>query len=217
MRFGGSALTDRLSNQSGRRRGRVVALVALVVVAAVLLTADNWLDALGSSLVCEGEIERSEVTLIENLDHDYLSFERAAQLLREGWTDRVLVPVRAGREPGRPGAVAEGIVHVMARIAPRITGLRMARSSAALCLPTPAGAKRSSGLVWTRASCSGESMPGSMTPSHSPGSTASSIFTAAELPVPAGRSASTATLFPRTAGNTERLLTHDLFMDYFWL
>jgi hypothetical protein len=61
----------------------VAAGVAILVVTVGLLTADAWLDAIGRGLVCEGEIESSEVILIENLDHKYLPFERAAQLLRE--------------------------------------------------------------------------------------------------------------------------------------
>jgi hypothetical protein len=91
--------------------------VALLVAAGVLLAADTWIEMVGRGLVCDGYIENSDAIVIENLDSDYLLFERAAQLVREGRATPVLVPVWEGREPGRPRAVEEGIVQVMARIA----------------------------------------------------------------------------------------------------
>ncbi len=101
-----------------KRRGRGVALgVALLVSAAVLLTADRWLQMLGEGLVCQGSVQDSEALVIENLEPDYLLFERAAQLVQEGGPRLVLVPVWEGRDPGRPRAVEEGMVQVMARIA----------------------------------------------------------------------------------------------------
>jgi hypothetical protein len=39
----------------------VVAAVAVVVAAAVLLTANIWLEAVGRGLVCEGEIDRERL------------------------------------------------------------------------------------------------------------------------------------------------------------
>ena len=91
-------------------------LVLLVMVTAWLTR--GWLTvAIAQTLVCANNVAPSDAILIDNLDPDYLTFERASELRRSGLAARVLVPVQTNRDPSTPGAVALGTAEVMARIA----------------------------------------------------------------------------------------------------
>jgi hypothetical protein len=101
------------------RRYIVKGLALGLLTLAVLLTVTYgyWLRALGRSLVYQGTTQVSEAIVIENFDPDYLLFERSTQLLREGQAKRVFVPVEADQSGEKPGAVEDGVVQVMARVA----------------------------------------------------------------------------------------------------
>lgn len=92
-------------------------LAAVVVAAGIGLLALCGLQSLGPGLVHKDEIQKSDILLIENFDPDYLLFEKARQLLSEGWARRVMVPVEASPGGDRPNAVSKGFVEVMAGIA----------------------------------------------------------------------------------------------------
>ena len=94
---------------------RVASVVVVLVV--VWLTRGWWSVAIASSLVCESSIVPSDAILVENFDPDYLVFERATQLRRAGFANRVLVPVRTDAGTSKPNSVALGITEVMASIA----------------------------------------------------------------------------------------------------
>jgi len=58
----------------------------------------------------------SDAILIENLEPDYLLFERARQLRRAGMAPRVLVPITLDRNGRELNDVAQGVAEVMVRI-----------------------------------------------------------------------------------------------------
>jgi hypothetical protein len=102
------------------RRWVWAAMAVLVPAVGLWLGGGYALDAAAGSLVHRGAIQPSRAIVIENFDSDYLLFERASELLREGWAERVVVHAQEARGGGRAGAVSAGIVEVMARVA-RIT------------------------------------------------------------------------------------------------
>lgn len=87
----------------------------MIVGLAAWLSRGWWTVAVAASLVCEAEQAPSDAILVENFDPDYLVFEQARNLRREGLAPRVLVPVPMGPD-GAPNDVAVGIAEVMARI-----------------------------------------------------------------------------------------------------
>lgn len=92
--------------------------MALLVIAVPMATSGWWVPALGWSLVSDASIERPHIIIIESLDSNYLLFEKARNLKRDGANARVLVPVAAaGNDPEKPGQVAQGIADVMIRVA----------------------------------------------------------------------------------------------------
>jgi len=95
---------------------RISLLACLVLVGSV--TRPLWTRAIGTSLVCDEPIDsvRVDAVLIDNLDWDYLLFERAAALLEAGVTSTVIVPVDMAAD-GKGTSVARGFVDVMARVA----------------------------------------------------------------------------------------------------
>jgi hypothetical protein len=101
----------------GRRWWVWLAVVVLVLGAGAWIGGGHALDAVTGTLVHHGSIQPSQAIVIENVDSEYLLFERAGELLREGWAERVLVPAGAGRGPSGVGTVSAGIVEVMARVA----------------------------------------------------------------------------------------------------
>lgn len=99
--------------------------VVLLVMAVPVATRGWWVPALGWSLVSDASIERPDIIIIENLDSNYLLFEKARNLKRDGTNARVLVPVAAaGNDPEKPGLVAQGITDVMIRVA-RLDGVEL--------------------------------------------------------------------------------------------
>src|SRR5687768_7194042 len=90
--------------------------LAAAIVLAAWLTSGWWTVAVASSLVCETNAAPSDAILIENFDPDYLLFERATALKKQGLAPRVLVPVRAAA-PSEPNLVGLGTAHVMANVA----------------------------------------------------------------------------------------------------
>jgi hypothetical protein len=90
----------------------------LLLLAAILFpTHPFWLTCIGGSLVYSEEPSSSDLIVVENYDAEYLLFETAALLKREGFSDKVLIPAFIFRDPDKPGAVSAGIVEVMTRIA----------------------------------------------------------------------------------------------------
>jgi hypothetical protein len=88
------------------------ALVLVGFIALALLTRSVWEPGVGRSLVCEERTPIADAILIDNLDWQYLVFERAARLYKAGVSPRVIVPVPAAAEPGR-ASIEERIVDVM--------------------------------------------------------------------------------------------------------
>ena len=62
-------------------------------VILVWLTSAFWVPAIGRSLACKEELKPTDALLVENLDSDYLLFERAEALYRAGLAPRVVVPI----------------------------------------------------------------------------------------------------------------------------
>lgn len=85
-------------------------------VALIWLTRGFWVPAIGHSLVCKAEIGPADALLVENFDPNYLVFERAEALYREGLASRVLVPTSSFAD-GTESRVAKEIVELMVRLA----------------------------------------------------------------------------------------------------
>jgi len=86
-----------------------------------------WAQAAARGLVCEEQRvggAQVEAIVVENFDVDYLVFERAGDLRREGLTARIIVPVEASADSTDPNLVSAEIVKVLARVA-RVGDLTM--------------------------------------------------------------------------------------------
>jgi hypothetical protein len=93
-------------------------LVVALLLALPLATKTWWVPALGRSLVCNSEFVTPDLIIIDNLDSDYLLFEKAADLKEHGVGEKVLVPVDAsGRNPQKPNLVSREVAEVMIRVA----------------------------------------------------------------------------------------------------
>jgi uncharacterized SAM-binding protein YcdF (DUF218 family) len=93
-----------------------LALAALTVL-AVLITRHLWGVGISRSLTCPERLSRSELILVENMDSNYLLFERAAALLEAGFAPRVLIPVQVSQASDRANAATIGVAELMARLA----------------------------------------------------------------------------------------------------
>jgi hypothetical protein len=93
-----------------------VGLLVLVVI-ATWLTRGWWTVAVARSLVCEANGAPSDAILVENFDPDYLSFERATQLRRDGFASRVLVPSPGDPDTSETKGVELATAEMMARLA----------------------------------------------------------------------------------------------------
>lgn len=91
-----------------------IVLLALLVVP---VTRSFWSMRIGQSLTCTEKIGRSDIMLVDNIDPDYLLFERAATLHKAGLASRVLIPVQVSHDSERANSVAIGIAELMARVA----------------------------------------------------------------------------------------------------
>lgn len=87
------------------------------VITALCLTSGSWTRGIARSLVCDASRAPSDAILVDNLEPDYLLFERAAQMRRAGLASRVLVPIQADPGTHNPNDVALGIAQVMVTIA----------------------------------------------------------------------------------------------------
>lgn len=96
-------------------------LAALMVVPALFgslyLSRQHWMPLLLEALVHDGPIAPADALIVENYGQDYLVFEMAAELLREGYGKRVFAPAFIFRDPTEPSRVAGGFVEVMTRVA----------------------------------------------------------------------------------------------------
>jgi hypothetical protein len=92
-----------------------VTLVAILLAA----TRSSWERAIGSSLVCRQDMAPSDALLLDNLDPDYLVFERATGLYHANVARRAFVPMPAKSvaEPRTPNTISAGLADLMARVA----------------------------------------------------------------------------------------------------
>jgi hypothetical protein len=93
------------------------AAIVLLPLLVISMTRNVWGMSIGRSLTCTENIGRSDIILVENIDPDYLLFERAATLRNAGLASRVLVPVQVSHESERANSVSVGIAELMARVA----------------------------------------------------------------------------------------------------
>lgn len=95
----------------------VFRLVAgLVLVLAIVATHQRVLTGLGESLVHRGPVESCQAIVLEHYGSDYLVFEMARDLQRDGLAPRVIVPCQTFGGPTNLNAVSEGIIDVMTRV-----------------------------------------------------------------------------------------------------
>jgi hypothetical protein len=97
------------------RRPWKVGLGLLIVVLVTMLTSGFWTGQIARSLTCPESIASSDAMLIENFDPNYLLFERAAALEKDGLAPLTLVPVETSHEMNVANPVSIGIADVMAR------------------------------------------------------------------------------------------------------
>jgi len=90
---------------------------ALLVV-ALWFSRPYWTAWAGRRLVCIEETKRMDAILVDNLDQTYLPFERAAELRKAGLSAPVFVPTKLASDLKKLDMVSEGIVRVMANVAP---------------------------------------------------------------------------------------------------
>ncbi len=99
--------------------------LCLAALVAGALTRGWWLTFIGHSLVCGGDIASADAILVENFDPDYRLFERAAELERNGWSTRTLVPTRtASSDSDEANPISRSVAEVMARFA-RVSNLEI--------------------------------------------------------------------------------------------
>ena len=91
--------------------------IVLLPLLVIPLTRSFWSTSIGQSLTCTEHIGRSDIILVENIDPDYLLFERAAALRNAGLASRVLVPVQVSHASERANSVSIGVAELMARAA----------------------------------------------------------------------------------------------------
>jgi hypothetical protein len=95
---------------------RAVSIGLLCVLGQV--ASPIWTRAVAESLVCSpaGDVDNVDAVLIDDLESNYLVFERARVLREAGVTSRVVVPVDVAAD-GTPAAVSTTIVQTLARLA----------------------------------------------------------------------------------------------------
>jgi uncharacterized SAM-binding protein YcdF (DUF218 family) len=93
-----------------------IGFVALIICAGIVITRGHWLPWIGGYLVCQESIGVSDVILIDNVEPNYLLFERAQRLQSQGLAEIVLIPILKADTSGPPALVSIGIVDVMCRI-----------------------------------------------------------------------------------------------------
>ena len=118
--FRGSAVGRRILVEKSVVRTswpvRLAVLAALLVFLA--LTGRFWLLAVSHSLVHRSELRPADAIIVENLETEYLLYERASRLQREGLAPRVIIPILAPPEDlvHPEGSVLVGLAGVMIRV-----------------------------------------------------------------------------------------------------
>lgn len=91
-------------------------LLALFTVGLIgVLVHRVCLEAVATSLLHEEALAPADVLLLENFDPDYFVFEAGRDLLRRGYSSRVLIPVVAKEESLTPRPIEQSFVEVMSR------------------------------------------------------------------------------------------------------
>ncbi len=93
------------------------ATILAIVLVGFWATRGMWIPGLGGALVCDESLPSSDAILVDNLEVNYLLFERAEQLKSAGIADRVLVPTLAVPGSHKPNRVFAGIAGVMSEVA----------------------------------------------------------------------------------------------------
>src|SRR5690242_9279367 len=91
-----------------------VTLGVLIVIMMTTLTSRFWTTQVARSLTCAESVALSDALLIENFDPNFLLFERAAALEKDGLAPLTLVPVESSPQLNVANPVAIGIADVMA-------------------------------------------------------------------------------------------------------
>jgi len=94
---------------------RLAMLILVILIGS--LTRGLWIPSIGWSVVCPEDVGPSDVILVENFNSNYLLFERASALQKAGLSARVLIPIRASRDPEVANTVFKGVAELMARLA----------------------------------------------------------------------------------------------------
>jgi hypothetical protein len=89
----------------------------LIIVVSAWVTRSWWTGAIARSLVCDANAAASDALVVENFDTDYLTFERAARLVRAGLAARALVPVAADPNTRQPNAVSARLTDTLIELA----------------------------------------------------------------------------------------------------
>lgn len=99
------------------RGGLVLLAAGLLFLGFAFVCRSAWLPLIAGQLVYEGPVAAADALVVENYGHDYLAFERAAELMHDGYANRAFAPVFIFRNPERPGLVSGGFAEVMIRVA----------------------------------------------------------------------------------------------------
>jgi hypothetical protein len=94
---------------------------ALIVIAIAIVMSygqcGRWLPALAETLLCEQHTGVADAVVIDNVQPNYLLFERAQRIQADGLARLVLLPIPAVLQDGTPSDVYVGFMEVMCRIA----------------------------------------------------------------------------------------------------
>ena len=90
-----------------------LAIAVIVLVVGIVASREFWLRAIGNSLVYQASVGSSDAILIDNVEINYLLFERAQRLESQGLSTLVLVPVFRAGSSNQPGPVELGFVNVV--------------------------------------------------------------------------------------------------------
>jgi len=97
---------------------RLFAASSLFVLALGSATHAWWSPTVGWFLVSDTGMVNTDLILIDNLDTNYLLFEKARNLKKSGMDARVVVPVAgAANDPEKPNLVSREIAEVLIRVA----------------------------------------------------------------------------------------------------
>src|SRR5262245_29618225 len=100
-----------------RNRLALAILIPVAMAAALWVSRNSWSPTVGRSLICVEATTPVDAVLVDNLDQNYLSFERAADLRKGGLNAPVFVPTKLAPDRKTLDMVSEGIVRVMTGVA----------------------------------------------------------------------------------------------------